>query len=192
MILKTFTLIRHTTPDIAPGICYGQMDIDVAQSFAVEAATVSNWLAPPDLVITSPLQRTHRLAEYLAIQYQCKLHSHAGLLEMHFGDWEGRAWNDIPRAEIDAWGADVLHYSPPKGESAQQMMGRVNILLQDLIRLPQQHIAIVAHGGSIRAVLAQMAAIPLPQTLGWQIDYGAVIMTTDIVKSSQIRQPRQT
>ena len=192
MILKTLTLIRHTTPDIAPGICYGQMDIDVAQSFAVEAATVSNWLAPPDLVITSPLQRTHRLAEYLAIQYQCKLHRHAGLLEMHFGDWEGKAWSNIARSEIDAWCADILNYTPPNGESAQQMMLRVQSLLQDLALLPQQHIAIVAHGGTIRAVLAQKASIPLSQTLDWQIDYGAVIMASGVVKSSQIHQPQQT
>lgn len=192
MILKTLTLIRHTTPDIAPGICYGQADIDVAQSFAVEAATVSSWLVPPDLVITSPLQRTHRLAEYLAKQYQCKLHSHAGLLEMHFGDWEGREWNSIARSEIDAWSVDILNYFPPNGESAQQMMLRVRNFLLDLAQLPQQHIAIVAHGGSLRAVLAQMATIPLSQTLGWQIDYGAVIMACDVVKSSLIPRPHQT
>jgi len=103
--------------------------------------------------------------------------SHAGLMEINFGDWEGRPWNDIPRAEIDAWSADVLHYTPPNGESAQQMMLRVQSMLQDLAQFPQQNIAIVAHGGSIRAVLAQIAAMPLAHTLNWQIDYGAVITT---------------
>jgi alpha-ribazole phosphatase len=176
-LLKTLTLIRHTKPDISPGICYGQMDINLAESFTDEAAKVSGWLLDADLIITSPLLRARRLAEYLALRHQCELHSHAGLMEMHFGDWEGRAWNDIPREEIDSWNADVLHYTPPNGESAQQMMGRVKILLQDLILLPQQHIAIVAHGGSIRAVLAQLAALSLSQTLGWQIEYGAVINT---------------
>ena len=175
MSLKILTLIRHTTPDIAPGICYGQMDIGVSKSFADEAAAVSGWLSPPELIITSPLQRTRRLAEYLASQFQCELRSHAGLLEMHFGDWEGRSWSDIPRSEIDAWSADMLNYTPPNGESAQQLMRRVENMLQDLALLPQQHIAIVAHGGSIRALLAQLAGIPLSQTLSWQIEYGAVI-----------------
>lgn len=175
MNLKTLTLIRHTRTDIAPGICYGQTDVDVAHSFAVEAAIVSGWLHPPDLIITSPLLRTYRLAEYLATQHRCELRSHPGLMEINFGSWEGRVWSDIARSEIDAWSADVVHYTPPNGESAQQLMQRVQHMLQDLAQLPQRHIAIVAHGGSIRAVLAQLAGIPLAHTLGWQIDFGAVI-----------------
>jgi alpha-ribazole phosphatase len=98
-------------------------------------------------------------------------------MEMNFGNWEGRAWNDIARSEIDAWSADILHYTPPNGESAQQMMLRVQGMLQDLAQLPQQRIALVAHGGSIRAMLAQLAGMPLSHTLNWQIEYGAVIST---------------
>lgn len=175
--MKTITLIRHTTPKIAPGICYGQLDMDVAESFAAEAATVSNWLHPIELVISSPLLRTRRLAEHLAAEYNCDLRDNERLMEMSFGDWEGRAWNDIARSEIDAWSADILHYTPPNGESAQQMMRRVQGMMQDLALLPQQHIAVVAHGGSIRAVLALLASIPLSHTLNWQIEYGAVIIT---------------
>jgi len=29
-------LIRHTTPDVAKGICYGQTDLDVANTFEEE------------------------------------------------------------------------------------------------------------------------------------------------------------
>lgn len=191
MSWQTLTLIRHTRPDIAAGICYGQLDADVADSFETEMAAVTKWLSPPEIIITSPLQRTRRLAEHLATLHQCELRSHTGLLEMHFGDWEGRAWNDISRSEIDAWSEDVLHYSPPNGESAQQLMRRVGSMLQELVQLPQQHIAIVAHAGSIRAVLAQLAVVPLSQTLNWQIDYGTVITTRLSAKSSPIPQPPQ-
>ena len=175
MQAKTLYLIRHTPPQIASGICYGQLDVDVTEQFAEQAADISNWLPPVELIITSPLQRTRKLAEFLATQQGCEMHSDHRLMEMHFGDWEGRAWHDIARSEIDAWSADVMHYTPPNGESAQQLMRRVQQLLQDMTLLPQQHIAIVAHGGSIRAVLAQQAAIPLSQTMSWQIDCGAVI-----------------
>ena len=173
--MKNFTLIRHTTPNIPTAICYGQMDVDVAESFSIEAETVSGWLQSPDLILTSPLLRTSRLAEYLATQHRCEVRSHAGLMEMNFGDWEGRAWKAIARSEIEGWSADVLHYTPPNGESAQQMMQRVQSLLEELAQLSQQQIAIVAHGGSIRSVLAQLASIPLSHTLSWQIDFGAVI-----------------
>jgi len=169
--------------------------MEVADGFAAEAAAVSNWLDRVELVITSPLLRTRRLAEHIATEHRCELLSNARLMEMNFGDWEGRAWNDIARSEIDAWSADILHYTPPNGESAQQMLKRVQSMVQDLAQLPQQHIALVAHGGSIRAVLAQLAGIPLSHTLNWQIDYGAVISAhqpfIETIKFSLTRQPLQ-
>lgn len=172
---KTLYLIRHTTPRSTTGICYGRMDVDVAESFAAEAGEVGCWLPPVDLIISSPLQRSRRLATYLAQAQGSELRCDPRLMEMHFGDWEGKAWNDIARCEIDSWSADTLHYMPPNGESAQQMTLRVHSLLQELAQLPQLHIALVAHGGSIRAMLALLADIPLLQTLSWQIGYGAVI-----------------
>lgn len=173
--MQTLYLIRHTTPRIAPGICYGQLDIGVADSFAEEADNVLHWLPPLELIITSPLQRTRRLAEHLAQAQHCELRSDARLMEKHFGAWEGKAWNDIARSEIDAWSADILGYTPPGGESAKQLMQRVQMCLRDVAQLPQKNIALVAHGGSIRTLLAQIADTPLADTLNWKIDYGAVI-----------------
>jgi alpha-ribazole phosphatase len=175
--VKIITLIRHTTPRIASGICYGQLDLDVVDSFEREASAISSWLTPVNLIISSPLQRTRKLAAYLATQQRCELRLHTGLMELNFGDWEGRAWRDIPREEIDAWSAEVMNYAPPNGESARQMQLRVRSMLQELVHLPQQHIALVAHGGSIRAMLAEIAGISLVETLKWQIDCGAVIST---------------
>jgi len=177
--VKTLTLVRHTTPLVERGICYGQLDLDVVHSFAAEAAAISDLISPPDLVISSPLLRTRKLGEFLVAEYGCEQRDDARLMEMHFGDWEGRGWNDIARAEMEAWSADVQNFAPPNGESAQHVMLRVQAMLQDLALLPQQNIVLVAHGGSIRAVLAQLAGIPLVHTLGWQIDYGAVIVVRD-------------
>lgn len=173
--MQTLYLIRHTTPRIAPGICYGQLDIGVADSFVEEANDALSWLPPLELIITSPLQRTHRLAEHLAQAQRCELRSDVRLMEKHFGAWEGRAWDSIARHEIDAWAADVLGYAPPGGESAQQLMQRVQNFLCDVTQLPQQNIALVAHGGSIRTLLAQMGGVPLAETLSWEMGYGAVI-----------------
>ena len=173
--MQTLYLIRHTTPDIASGTCYGQLDVDVADSFEIEANRISNWLPPVELLLTSPLQRTRRLAEHLAQAQHCELRSDARLMEKHFGAWEGRAWDDIARSEIDAWVADVMGYAPPGGESAQQVMQRMQTFLRDVVQLPQRNIALVAHGGSIRAMLALIGEIPLADILGWEVGYGAVI-----------------
>ena len=173
--MKTLYLIRHTTPANASGTCYGQLDIELSLNFHNEAAEVLDWLPALELIITSPLLRTRRLAEHLAQSRQCELRSDSRLMEMHFGDWEGKNWDDISRHVIDAWSADVLNYVPPNGESARQMMQRVQEMLHEVVQLPQQTIALVAHGGSIRAVLALLGEVELRRTLGWEIGYGVVI-----------------
>jgi alpha-ribazole phosphatase len=180
--VKTLYLIRHTSPDIAPGICYGQLDIDVADSFDEEANNVLHYLPPIELIVTSPLLRAYRLAEFLAQAQHCELRSDARLMEKHFGTWEGQAWDDIARDEINDWAAAIMGYAPPGGESAQQLMQRVHSFMHDLAQLPQQHIALVAHGGSIRAMLAQIADVPLVNTLDWKMEYGAVICVRNSLK----------
>lgn len=166
-------LIRHTIPDIAPGICYGQLDINLSENFEDEANAVLNLLPELDLVISSPLQRCKRLAAHLAQERKFMIDER--LMEKHFGAWEGRAWDDIARCEIDAWADDIMCYAPEGGESALQVWRRVKTFMQDITQLPQQNIALVTHGGTIRAILALLADIPLTDTLEWEIDYGAVI-----------------
>jgi alpha-ribazole phosphatase len=173
--MQMLYLIRHTRPDIAPGICYGQLDLDVAACFEDEANRILRCLPPLELVVASPLLRAHRLGKFLAQERQCPLRSDARLMEKHFGAWEGKAWDDIPRHEIDAWAADVMDYAPPGGESARQLMQRMQEFMGDLAQLPQQHIGLVAHGGSLRAMLALIADMPLTDTLNWAMEYGAVI-----------------
>ncbi len=173
--MQTLHLIRHTTPHIAPGICYGQLDLDVADSFAHEAAQTLHWLPPVELILASPLRRTRRLGEHLAHAQGCALRSDARLMEKGFGVWEGSRWDDIPRHEVDAWAADILGYVPQGGESARQLVQRVQHFLDEVAQLPQREIAVVAHAGSIRTLLALTAGIPLADTLAWQIDYGTVI-----------------
>jgi alpha-ribazole phosphatase len=173
--MRVLYLIRHTTPRITSGICYGQLDIGVADSFDEEANDVLGWLPPIELIITSPLQRTHLLAEHLAQARHCELRSDARLMEKHFGAWEGKAWDSIARREIDAWAADIPGYAPPGGESAQQLMQRMQTFIHDFAQLPQQNIALVTHGGSIRAMLAQIGGVPLVNTLDWKIEFGGVI-----------------
>lgn len=53
-------LIRHTSVDVPPGMCYGQTDVPLKPTFETEAAvTAENLKAylPFDHVYTSPLTR---------------------------------------------------------------------------------------------------------------------------------------
>ncbi|MEM6415312.1 MAG: alpha-ribazole phosphatase family protein [Pseudomonadota bacterium] len=159
-------LVRHTTPEIAPGICYGQTDLDVTSKFLEEAETVAAALCTSSSVfagvVTSPLRRCRKLAEYLSVRFSVPLREVAGLKEMDFGTWEGRPWGALPRVELDAWAADFLHARPHGGESVSMLRKRVTAALGQIrteLRsgaLQQNNpTLIITHSGVIRAALSK-------------------------------------
>lgn len=149
-------LVRHPRPIVALDTCYGRTDLAVAPQ---EQVRVSSALAPTlpkgAALFSSPLQRCAELADSLADALGCAPVIHdARLVEMNFGDWELRSWNDIPRAEIDAWTNDMAQYRPGGGESVVQMAVRVRAFHDDLIRQRQDCAIVVCHAGTIRLLLA--------------------------------------
>ncbi|MEM7768809.1 MAG: alpha-ribazole phosphatase family protein, partial [Pseudomonadota bacterium] len=124
-------LVRHTTPAVALGICYGQTDLDVRESFPEEAQAVSDALPKFDRIVTSPLQRCRKLADAMAKASGFPVEQDPRLIEMDFGSWEGTPWSDIPRAELDAWAADFLNARPHGGESVAVLRARTMEALSD-------------------------------------------------------------
>ena len=147
------TLLRHTTPAVAAGVCYGISDLDVTGSFAEEAQAALENLPAVDSIVTSPLLRCRRLADHIATAHAMPVTQDRRLREMDFGTWEGRAWADIPRAELDLWAADFLHARPHGGESVAMLAARTQEAIVELGNT-QKHVLIVTHAGVIKAALA--------------------------------------
>lgn len=163
-------LIRHTRPLLEEGVCYGQLDLDVdAQTDDPQAcATRLRKVLPADTpVLASPLRRTRRLAEALhaAPRFDERL------MEINFGAWEGQRWDDIPRSQLDAWAADVLHFAPPAGESAAMLQARA---MACAATFSGERIAVVTHGGVIRALLGHWLQLPLAEWSQMQLIFGGV------------------
>ena len=165
-------LIRHTSVSVEAGICYGQSDVPVAESFAAEAAQVRAKLPPQPLVVhSSPLSRCRLLAESLAGQ-DARLDSR--LLEMNFGAWELRRWDDIGLGSLNAWTEDVAHERCPDGESYFDVYHRAAAFWRDCVRERPERAAIVTHGGVIRALVAHLLEMPLEKSLRVNVDFGGV------------------
>ena len=143
-------LIRHTTPRVAPGTCYGRTDLPLADSFAVEAAEVLRALGPMTVLVTSPLGRCRALAAHLAGHHGQSETVSDAFIEMDFGRWEGTPWGRISRTELDAWAADFKDYSGHGGESVAQLEARVR---EGLATLPRGAV-VVTHAGVIKAAMA--------------------------------------
>lgn len=102
---------------------------------------------------SSPLRRCAELAASVTDALGAPFTFDARLAEMHFGDWEMRAWDAIPRAEIDAWAADLADYRPGGGESVQQMAQRVRAFHDELTQ-SQQDALVICHAGTIKMLQA--------------------------------------
>lgn len=139
-------LIRHPPPVVEPGICYGRLDVAAENAQAVADRLLGE--LPPGLPVwSSPLRRCRMLAELLHPAPRID----DRLVEMDFGRWEGLRWDDVPRAELDAWAADVAGYAPPGGESPLILQCRALAFVAGLA-VPEA--VIVTHAGVIRTLLA--------------------------------------
>jgi alpha-ribazole phosphatase len=70
---------------------------------------------------------------------------------MDFGTWEGLPWESVPRAELDAWAADLHAYAPGGGEPLAQMLARVQSALQERDPADTDQVWI-SHAGVARCV----------------------------------------
>ncbi|MDX1291582.1 MAG: alpha-ribazole phosphatase [Hyphomonas sp.] len=147
------TLLRHTQPDVAPGTCYGRTDLALARSFPEEAESVLLGLPAIDRIVSSPLGRCARLAEFVAARTGLDVVRDERLVEMDFGAWEMRLWRDLPRHELDAWATDFLHARPHGGESVAMLTERTQAAITQLGAL-DGHTLVVTHAGVIKAVFA--------------------------------------
>ena len=146
-------LVRHARVALPEGVCYGASDV-AADAQATEAAA-RQWAErlPPQLAVQhSPLQRCERLALSLqALRPDLTLESDARLLELDFGDWEGRPWSAVDREAMDAWLADFAHARPGRcGESVAALMARAGAAF-DAWRASGRDAVWITHAGVIRA-----------------------------------------
>lgn len=155
-------LVRHPQPLAAPGLCYGSSDLPAAPDDVarVHAALLASASIPPGTALySSPLQRCTALAARLGPHIL-----DARLAEMDFGAWERRSWDEIPRAEVDAWAADLAGCRPGGGESVTMVAERVAAFRADLLRRHggSAHVqadappaaAIICHAGTMRLLVA--------------------------------------
>ena len=148
----TLWLVRHAQPLINKGICYGQLDVPAdLQATQTCAKKLIKALPKGINVITSTLQRCELLApELIGLQPDLMVKNDPKLQEMHFGQWEGRPWADIDKAELSAWTADFANYrAGGTGESVTQLMARVASAFDELD--PTKDTLWVTHAGVIRA-----------------------------------------
>lgn len=176
-------LVRHPQPDIAPGLCYGRTDVAAT---ATAVSLVADRLRAAGLpgalpVYASPLARCTVLARALDVPVTFD----ARLAEMDFGAWEMQPWDAIPRAEVDAWAANLVRYRPGGGENVLDAARRVAAFHDELRASNQPAALLICHAGTIRLFTALRAGGSIEQAAlragssPHRIGYGEVIVLKD-------------
>ncbi len=169
-------LIRHTTPDIEKGICYGNSDIDIKMPIDTELNLILNQLPNTvNAIYTSPLKRCLYLATQLHQKLNTKIIWDDRLKELNFGDWELKNWNNIYEPDLTKWMNNYEVETCPNGESYLDLKFRATTFLNEIQTLNLKNLVIVTHGGFIRTCLSIINKQPLSEIMNQKVDYGCVI-----------------
>lgn len=182
--MKKIYLLRHTKVAVAPKHFYGRTDVPLADSFPQEAARIRN-LLPEQLelpVWSSPLSRCRRLADALFAHYE----TDARLLELDFGEWEMKSWEQIDAGQRDHYLANFDKLPPPGGESFRDLQTRAVEFLDELMEMDFETGVVVAHSGVIRSLLCHVMRMPLSHLYRFDVDYGSVSTIVKDRKSTRV------
>jgi len=144
-------LIRHPAMEIAPGVCYGRMDLALSEAGMAAVPEIADAISGfgAACVWTSPSQRCAVVAE--AVARGAEIRRDARLLELDFGEWEGVPWDDVPRVALDAWAASPAEFVAPGGESVAALVTRVTEVCA-AIRQDGRDCVVVTHGGVLKVL----------------------------------------
>lgn len=163
--------LRHPTPDVPSGTCYGHLDLGLSAAAPKEILRAVNRLKPPRRLASSPLRRCLGLAEAISDRFGIKIETDDRLKELNFGAWEGRHWDRISRFESDPWAEDPMTQAPPGGETFAALIDRVGGALDDL----SPETVVVTHAGPIRAARMILSGASFDHVFGERVPYAVPI-----------------
>ena len=168
-------LIRHTSVAVPRGVCYGQTDVALAESFPEEATAVKERLGgfAFDRIYSSPLSRCLRLARFCGYDHPI---IDSRLIEMNFGEWEMKEYDRITDPRLQEWFDDYINVAATDGESVLDQRRRFLEFVNDVKKQhPDDTIAIFTHGGILINALVALKGKTYSEMYDAVPPYGAII-----------------
>jgi alpha-ribazole phosphatase len=161
-------LVRHgETEWNAAHRIQGQTDVPLNEQGLRQASAVAAYLAAESLtaVYASNLSRARQTAEAIAAVHGLPVHLAPELREVDFGEWEGLDEAAIAARfpeEYRLWREDSLRHRPPGGETIAALRARAAQVYDRVVAAHAgETVALVGHGGSIRALVLHAIGLPL-------------------------------
>lgn len=158
----------------------GHLDVPLSPAGEVEVERLAARLegVPLRAIYASDLQRSRRSAEILSRPHGLTPGIVPEFREVAMGRWEGLTADEITARDADAfkeWMERVAEVPFPEGESIPELLARA---WPAFLRIANAHrgdrVAVVAHGGTNRALLCRALGVPLDRLLALGQDYAAL------------------
>lgn len=174
-------LVRHTSVNVPPGICYGQTDVPVNETFEQEADEVATAIKslseqPFERVYCSPLTRCRKLADHCGYRHDYIVDNR--IMEMNFGEWEMQEFEKIKDPRLNEWYNDYLHVTATGGESFRQQLSRVSSFIDEVrtLQVPRHsNILVFTHGGVIICAQVYAGLIKPQEAFSSLTPYGGIV-----------------
>ncbi len=168
-------LIRHTSVAVARGVCYGQTDVPLADSFPEEAAEVKESLQKFefDQVYSSPLSRCVKLARFCGYDHPI---IDSRLMEMNFGEWEMKHYDEITDSRLQEWFDDYINVAATRGESVLDLRRRFMEFVHEIKPAHKDEtVAIFTHGGILINALVELKGKTYSEMYNAIPPYGSIV-----------------
>ena len=158
----------------------GHLDVPLSPGGEAQCATQARRLAGLriDALYSSDLERARRSGEIIGAPHGLTPTPLPALREMAMGRWEGLTADEIRAREPNAfrdWMTRIGDFPFPDGESVPDLVARAGPAFDRIVAgAPAGAVAIVAHGGTNRALLCRALGVPLERLLAFGQDYGAL------------------
>jgi broad specificity phosphatase PhoE len=140
---------------------------------AARAAASFDYLASPLLRARATMELVRTGLGLDPVDY----HADPLLTEISFGRWEGRTLGELRAIDaslVDAREHDKWGFVPPGGESYRMLAARMGGWYDNLAG----DAVVVAHGGTLRALIAYLGLVPVETAPSYNIEQGVVYMIT--------------
>ena len=182
---ETRRFIGHLDVPLSP-VGERQCEAQAARLRGVELAAV----------FSSDLARSRRSAQIIGAPHGLAPTPVPALREMAMGRWDGLTAAEIRAREPEAfadWMARVGEFPFPGGESVPDLVARAVPAFEAIAAAHAgRAIAIVAHGGTNRALLCHVFGLPLGRLLAFGQDYGALTVLQGGSRGWALRRLNET
>lgn len=145
---------------------------------------------PPHVMYASPMKRVQQTLAPLAKWTGLEPIILPGLREVDFGEWTGLSWEQVyDRFKVSAfdWLNQLESGSIAQAESTADFRKRVDeSLRQVLAESAHKEIAVVAHGGTIRMLLALILDLPFAKMSAFDIEYASITRVKIVPNKTEI------